>query len=700
MRWCWPCWRCTWLGIWGLWQLQAVRDSVYQAAPIFVSWLAPPAPPAPPLQLPAAPPKRAPVDTTPLRKPTPLPRPTPLIAAPLVPAAPAPAFVVAPQPQPAPAPAAPPAPSMVAELPVAAPAAAPAASAAAPAPKMIPDAAVQFVQAPEVVYPRLSQRRNESGLVVVRAHVGIAGGARAQRAPRTLVGPWPARRCRAHRGAQRAASSPMPKKASRSRAGRWCRSDSNWRNDVNADSTALGFGHFLAQADGVGKTLLLILVAMSVASWAIIAVKGLTLYLRKTRAASFLQLFWNATSLDTVAAEITTHGARDPFSHLTAHAMHAQAHHARYGAAKLAEAGSAGDFVTRTIKKVLDEETTRLENGLSVLATVGATAPFVGLFGTVWGVYHALVAIGMSGAGTLDKVAGPVGEALIMTGAGPGRRDARGDRLQRADTRPTACWRRGSTPSPTNCTPSCRMGQALGHERTSDAQRRTNVRARAMRGRHAGHGLSGSPTMAFASFDSQERRRADVGDQHGAADRRDAGAAGDLHRHRAAADAGRQARPAEGQLAGQRPAAREDRLRDRCQRQPVLERRSADAQRRASSASPSEGQTHAAARGAPARRPGGGLPLRRADAGRRVEGRADARSASSASPRSRHEHDRPARMQPSRHRPARPTQPRAVAPLPAACCAFAATSSSPVRTRCRSCIWAPCTASSRPRCTS
>jgi biopolymer transport protein ExbB len=98
--------------------------------------------------------------------------------------------------------------------------------------------------------------------------------------------------------------------------------------------------------------------------------------------------------------------------------MHAQAHHARYGAAKLEEAGSSSEFVTRTIKKVLDEEMTRLENGLTLLATVGATAPFVGLFGTVWGVYHALVAIGMSGAGTLDKVAGPVGEALIMTGLG------------------------------------------------------------------------------------------------------------------------------------------------------------------------------------------------------------------------------------------------------------------------------------------
>ena len=187
---------------------------------------------------------------------------------------------------------------------------------------------------------------------------------------------------------------------------------------MNAEATSLGIGHFLAQSDAVGKTLLAILIVMSVASWAIIAIKGLSQLARKGRSASFLNFFWNATSLDAVAGEISAHGVRDPFSHLTAHAMQAQAHHAKYGAAKLEEAGTSGEFVTRTIKKVLDEETTRLENGLAVLATVGATAPFVGLFGTVWGVYHALVAIGMSGAGTLDKVAGPVGEALIMTGLG------------------------------------------------------------------------------------------------------------------------------------------------------------------------------------------------------------------------------------------------------------------------------------------
>lgn len=182
--------------------------------------------------------------------------------------------------------------------------------------------------------------------------------------------------------------------------------------------STLGFGHFIAQSDAVGKSLLGILVLMSAVSWYLIIMKGITQFIRKRRSESFLHFFWNASSLEAVQNEISSHGVRDPFSHLTAHAMHAQAHHAKYGAAKLEEAGSAQDFLTRTIKKTLDEETMRFENGLTVLATVGATAPFVGLFGTVWGVYHALVAIGMSGAGTLDKVAGPVGEALIMTGIG------------------------------------------------------------------------------------------------------------------------------------------------------------------------------------------------------------------------------------------------------------------------------------------
>ncbi len=187
---------------------------------------------------------------------------------------------------------------------------------------------------------------------------------------------------------------------------------------MNNEAPSLGFAHLLAQSDAVGRALLAVLVLMSIACWALIVIKGYAQWQRTRRGRDFLGRFWNAHSLAEVQQDLGTHGAHDPFSHLSAHALHAHAHHARHGSTRLAEAGSASDYVTRTIKKVLDEETMRLESGLTVLATVGATAPFVGLFGTVWGVYHALVAIGMSGAGTLDKVAGPVGEALIMTGIG------------------------------------------------------------------------------------------------------------------------------------------------------------------------------------------------------------------------------------------------------------------------------------------
>src|SRR5690242_15838037 len=118
--------------------------------------------------------------------------------------------------------------------------------------------------------------------------------------------------------------------------------------NVNSDVPQLGFGHFIAQSDAISKTLLLILVVMSVASWAIVLIKGLTALVRRRRSESFLTLFWNASSLESVRNEIVTHGARDPFSHLTSHAMHAQTHHAKYGASKLEEAGTASEFVTRT----------------------------------------------------------------------------------------------------------------------------------------------------------------------------------------------------------------------------------------------------------------------------------------------------------------------------------------------------------------
>lgn len=186
---------------------------------------------------------------------------------------------------------------------------------------------------------------------------------------------------------------------------------------MNTEQT-LGIAHFLNQTDAVGLVLFGILIMMSLASWYLIILRLVAHWRQRRLSDDFLGQFWRASSLDEVHAHLHSQGAQEPFGELSLHAMQAQAHHARLGQGCLEQAGSAQDYLTRTIKKSLDELVSRQENGLTVLATVGATAPFVGLFGTVWGVYHALVAIGASGSGSLDKVAGPVGEALIMTGIG------------------------------------------------------------------------------------------------------------------------------------------------------------------------------------------------------------------------------------------------------------------------------------------
>jgi len=185
---------------------------------------------------------------------------------------------------------------------------------------------------------------------------------------------------------------------------------------------SLGFAHFLAQTDGVARLILAMLCIMSLGSWYLIATKGVQNYLRQRKTAVFLDAFWNSGSLDEVARQLRERGAKEPFSHLVHHGFTAveQLRAARDSGkpAGLIDAGSPDDFLTRALKRAIDEDKARLEYGQTFLATVASSAPFVGLFGTVWGIYHALVAIGMSGQGTLDKVAGPIGEALIMTAIG------------------------------------------------------------------------------------------------------------------------------------------------------------------------------------------------------------------------------------------------------------------------------------------
>ncbi|MGJ0429159.1 MotA/TolQ/ExbB proton channel family protein [Methylobacter sp.] len=176
--------------------------------------------------------------------------------------------------------------------------------------------------------------------------------------------------------------------------------------------------HFLAQSDGVGQTLFALLAAMSIASWYFIVVKTWQGVMMRRRSAQFLKTFWDAASLDEVARYLNQHAPNEPFAYLAWHAIAAARHHAAHGAHRLREAGSASEFLIRSMRRAIDEESARLEWGLTALASIASTAPFVGLFGTVWGVYHALLGIGQGGAATLDQIAGPVGEALIMTGLG------------------------------------------------------------------------------------------------------------------------------------------------------------------------------------------------------------------------------------------------------------------------------------------
>jgi biopolymer transport protein ExbB len=181
---------------------------------------------------------------------------------------------------------------------------------------------------------------------------------------------------------------------------------------------SLGLANFLQNVDGIGMFLLAVLTLMSVATWYLILTKTWSNLRMRRHAKSFLDYFWEAPDLDAVADRLRQNPPRDPFSHLAHHGFRAIAQHDAKTSQRLIEAGSQEEFLTRALRRAIEQDTARLENGLTVLASVGSSAPFVGLFGTVWGVYHALVSIGMSGQSTLDKVAGPVGEALIMTALG------------------------------------------------------------------------------------------------------------------------------------------------------------------------------------------------------------------------------------------------------------------------------------------
>jgi len=183
------------------------------------------------------------------------------------------------------------------------------------------------------------------------------------------------------------------------------------------DSQAFGVSALLHQADAVGMSVAVLLLAMSVASWSVILFKGFRVLSIRRTARDIMEGFWSAPNVGRAVEDIRDDGT-NPFAVLVLSGVNAAAHHQRHQGGRLGDALTLSEFVTRALRQGINSAQSRLESGLSLLASVGSTAPFVGLFGTVWGIYHALIGISASGQATIDKVAGPVGEALIMTALG------------------------------------------------------------------------------------------------------------------------------------------------------------------------------------------------------------------------------------------------------------------------------------------
>jgi biopolymer transport protein ExbB len=184
--------------------------------------------------------------------------------------------------------------------------------------------------------------------------------------------------------------------------------------------TKMGFSHLLQNSDPVGLTVLFVLSAMSVFTWYYICFNFFRAFVVNRRTNTVFTNFWEANTPAEATAAMAAEPDYEPFSKIALAASGAAAHHADSQGGRMAEALSRQEFIDRAIKQSADRETAKFDSGLTLLATVGSTAPFVGLFGTVWGIYHALVGIGAQKRVSMDVVAGPVGEALIMTCIGLG----------------------------------------------------------------------------------------------------------------------------------------------------------------------------------------------------------------------------------------------------------------------------------------
>ncbi|WP_199754306.1 MotA/TolQ/ExbB proton channel family protein [Dyella dinghuensis] len=194
----------------------------------------------------------------------------------------------------------------------------------------------------------------------------------------------------------------------------------------NANAMAMqqmGFHDLLKNFDPLGWIVFVVLVVMSFASWYFIIANAIRNSMVRGRADGVINGFWSNNSTQDAIRELEAQPKGEPFSKIALDAASAVAHHqqaaaAAAGGGRLAESLSRSEFIDRALRQAVARESLRLEGGMTLLATVGSSAPFIGLLGTVWGIYHALIRIAASGNASMEAVAGPVGEALIMTAFG------------------------------------------------------------------------------------------------------------------------------------------------------------------------------------------------------------------------------------------------------------------------------------------
>ena len=173
-----------------------------------------------------------------------------------------------------------------------------------------------------------------------------------------------------------------------------------------------GLQHFWNQSDTVGRAVAFLLLAMSVSAWVVILWKSWVLRRAATDIARAVPAFWDAASTADARLRLGTLDREQVLLPLL------DAVAVRTTAGTLETSGQLASQLTRRLRDALHRGLAHLQFGQVLLASVGSTAPFVGLFGTVWGIYHALVGIAASGSISIEKVSGPIGEALIMTAAG------------------------------------------------------------------------------------------------------------------------------------------------------------------------------------------------------------------------------------------------------------------------------------------